>query len=62
MEPLLDENNAAEMIGCSVALMRKWRTLGIGPAYVKVGRLVRYRRADIESFLDANRVTTGAAG
>ena len=61
MEPLVDENVAAEIIGCSVALMRKWRSLRTGPAYVKVGRLVRYRRADVEAFLDSRRVTAGGA-
>lgn len=56
---MFDERGAAEMIGCSVALMRKWRLFNEGPAYVKVGRLVRYRPTDIDSFLNANRVETG---
>ena len=42
MESLLDEQAAAAMIGCSAALMRKWRRLRQGPRYCKVGRLVRY--------------------
>jgi len=58
---LLNERQAAEMIGCSVALTRKWRRLGEGPSYCKIGRLVRYRAEDINAFLEANRVTTGAA-
>jgi hypothetical protein len=56
---LFDETRAAERLGCSVALVRKWRLFGEGPAYVKVGRLVRYSQADIEAFLNANRVQTG---
>jgi hypothetical protein len=56
---MFDERAAAKMIGCSVALMRKWRLFNQGPAYVKVGRLVRYRQDDIDAFLNANRVQTG---
>jgi predicted DNA-binding transcriptional regulator AlpA len=56
---VLDEREAAELLGCSVALMRKWRLFGEGVAYVKIGRLVRYRQSDIDAFLDSHRVTTG---
>jgi len=56
---LLNERQAAEGMGCSVALMRKWRLCGDGPAYVKLGRLVRYRQPDIDAFLEAHRVATG---
>jgi hypothetical protein len=59
LEEVLDERGAARMIGCSVALMRKWRLFNEGPSYVKVGRLVRYRQDDIDAFLNANRVQTG---
>ena len=54
---LLNERQAAQILGCSVALIRKWRLLGRGPAYCKIGRLVRYRREDIDEFLEAHRVT-----
>jgi hypothetical protein len=57
--PLFDEREAARVISCSVALMRKWRLFGDGPAYCKIGRLVRYRQADLHAFLDSHRVVTG---
>jgi hypothetical protein len=53
---LLTEKQAAAILNCSVALLRKWRLLGIGPAYLKVGRLVRYKEVDLLVFLTANRV------
>jgi hypothetical protein len=59
MQELFDERSAAKVLSCSVALLRKWRLVGEGPAYVKVGRLVRYRQADIDVFLNANLVQTG---
>jgi predicted DNA-binding transcriptional regulator AlpA len=59
VDRLFDERSAANVLSCSVALMRKWRLFDEGPSYVKIGRLVRYRRSDIDAFLDSHRVTTG---
>ena len=58
----LKETEAAERLGCKVSTLRKWRTLGNGPAYIKVGRLVRYSDADLAAYLDANRKQPVAAG
>ena len=58
-ESLLTEQAAARQLSCSVALMRKWRLFGEGPAYCKIGRLVRYRHEDLDAFLAAHRVETG---
>lgn len=57
---MFNEDQAANLLGCSVALLRKWRLFGEGPAYCKVGRLVRYRQIDLDAFLEAHRVETGA--
>jgi hypothetical protein len=56
---LLNEREAAGVIACSVALLRKWRLFDEGPAYCKIGRLVRYRQEDLNAFLDQHRVETG---
>jgi hypothetical protein len=56
MTQMFDEKRAAGQLGCSVAALRKWRLLGNGPAYVKVGRLVRYSEVDLNAYLEANRV------
>jgi hypothetical protein len=58
---MCDEQEAAELLGCSVALLRKWRVTREGPAFCKLGRLVRYAEADLLAFLNANRVQTKAA-
>jgi hypothetical protein len=57
--PLFNERDAARVIACSVALLRKWRLFDEGPAYCKIGRLVRYRQEDLDAFLDSHRVETG---
>ncbi|WP_299847737.1 helix-turn-helix domain-containing protein [uncultured Roseovarius sp.] len=35
-----------------------WRSHGRGPAYIKMGRRVLYRGADILNWIEANRVPT----
>lgn len=42
-------------VPCSV--LANWRYLGSGPKYVKVGRLVRYRTSDVETWLEENTRT-----
>jgi hypothetical protein len=51
---LWDEKETAKYLGCSVALLRRWRLLGVGVHYVKLGRLVKYRPEDIHGFVAAN--------
>ena len=53
---LIDEKQAAAWLGCTVSAMRKWRLLGRGPAYCRIGRLIRYNETDLIAFMDANRV------
>ena len=59
---MYNEQQTAEILGCTVSALRKWRMLGKGPAYRKIGRLVRYADADLAEYLDANRVEPMAAG
>ena len=48
----------AEYLGLTTEGVRQWRKLGTGPAYARVSqRVVRYRRSDIDAWLDAHRVT-----
>jgi hypothetical protein len=62
INPLLDERDAARVLSCSIAVLRKWRLLRKGPAYCRVGRLVRYRKSDLVAYLQANRVEPAAGG
>jgi hypothetical protein len=46
---------AAEYLGgLKVNTMEGWREKGVGPRYLKIGRLVRYRLLDLDSYLDAH--------
>ena len=54
---VVDEKQAAEYLGLSVSLLRKWRVKRDGgPVYIKIGRAVRYSTEDLDGFLQARRV------
>lgn len=54
---LLTAEEAATFFGVKPNTLAKWRTAGIGPAYVKVGSLVRYPQEAIKTFLEVNTMT-----
>ena len=53
----LTEIEAAGRLGLKVATLRAWRHQGRGPAYVRLGRAIRYLAIDIEEFINSNRHT-----
>ena len=48
----LTEPVVAELCGLSVALFLKWRSSRTGPPFLKLGRLVRYSRAQVLPWLE----------
>lgn len=57
-------NEAAAMLGVSPRTLANWRTQGIGPAFVRVGRVhsrTLYRIDDLKTWLDNNRVETSGS-
>jgi excisionase family DNA binding protein len=50
---LLNEYGVSEILGVSVATIRRWRLLRQGPKYIKVGSSVRYKREDVAAWLDS---------
>lgn len=42
---------AAQYLSISVKCLEKWRSLREGPPYVKLGRSVRYRRDDLDTYM-----------
>jgi hypothetical protein len=41
--------------------MRQWRWLGRGPRYVHVGRAVRYRKSDLDAWVEARTIRPEAS-
>jgi excisionase family DNA binding protein len=60
---LLTQREAAGVLRLSERTLERLRVAGGGPVYVKAGRLVRYREADLENWI-ASRVvaSTSEAG
>jgi predicted DNA-binding transcriptional regulator AlpA len=50
---LLNDYQVAEMLGVSVATVRRWRLLKQGPRYRKLGALCRYGIEDITLWLES---------
>src|SRR5262245_5060523 len=50
MTALLTPDEAAAVLRVSARTLDDWRQAGGGPAFVRVGRLVRYRVEDVESY------------
>lgn len=58
---LLTRKGAASYLGVSVSTLATWACTGrYKLAYVKVGRLVKYRRKDLDAFI-ANGLVEGGA-
>jgi hypothetical protein len=50
---LIPEVKAAEILGRTVASLKKWRVQGRGPAYFKIRRRAFYNREDLEKFMQS---------
>ncbi|MPZ16580.1 MAG: helix-turn-helix domain-containing protein [Luteitalea sp.] len=50
---LVPEDQFADEIGQSKRSIERWRRIGFGPRYVKLGRRVLYRRCDIDQWLES---------
>lgn len=58
---LLNEAEAAELLGFSVRCMQNWRFRGGGPSYVRVSkRAIRYRQSDLEKWIEERVVLNTA--
>jgi excisionase family DNA binding protein len=50
---IVDETDAARYLKVSKSGLRKWRALGEGPKFYRCGRLIRYRRSDLDAWLES---------
>jgi hypothetical protein len=52
---LLPDVQAAEILHLTPGTLATWRSQRRGPAFVKLGRRVFYRREDLRTFIDEQR-------
>jgi excisionase family DNA binding protein len=58
---LIDETEAADFLNISPGTLSVWRSTGrYSIPFVKVGRRVRYRRSDLEAWLQSRTRSNGA--
>jgi excisionase family DNA binding protein len=58
MENLMTVQDVAAYLGVPVATVFAWNSRGTGPRRSRVGKYVRYRRADVEAWLDQRAAVT----
>lgn len=62
-QPILHPEGAvARVLKVQTKTLQAWRHRGGGPPFVKVGRLVRYRLSDVESWLASRTVSSTSEG
>ena len=50
---LLTREQAAQFLSLKKSTLEAWAVRGGGPAYIKMGKAVRYRMGDLESFIES---------
>ncbi len=58
-DKMLSINDVAEYLGVPKATLHCWSSRGIGPKRYKVGRYLRYRRADVDAWINAQAAPAG---
>ena len=56
MSQSLNEYQASDVLNVSVQTLRNWRHQRKGPAYLKLGRSVRYQIEDIEKYKEKKKI------
>ena len=54
----LNEKEVAQLTGRALSTLRNERHLGKGFTYVKIGRSVRYPKAEVIAFMEARKIKT----
>lgn len=58
---LVNSKRAAEILSTTPGSLAQWRYEGRGPAYVKIGKSIRYPVHELEKFLADNTVRPEAS-
>lgn len=56
MSEFWDTEQAAQYLNLRKNTLEVWRTRGTGPRFCKLGGVVRYRRSDLDAYVEQNLV------
>ena len=59
-DELLPPDSVAALVSISIVTLTRWRRLGTGPRFVKVGRRIVYRRGAVEAWLGSREFASTA--
>lgn len=54
----LTTQEVADLLNVRRTTLEAWRSRGGGPKFMKLGRVVRYRRRDVDQWLEENTHTS----
>jgi DNA-binding transcriptional MerR regulator len=54
---ILTDSETASFLEIATRTLRDWRSNGKGPAFVQMGNKIRYRKKDIDAYLDNQTIT-----
>ncbi|MDO4919899.1 helix-turn-helix domain-containing protein [Kocuria sp.] len=52
----LTTSESAEYLGVRPQTMANWRSAGTGPPFYKIGAAVQYRVADLDTWIEAQKI------
>lgn len=59
---ILNTREAADYVRLGKPTMERFRISGAGPVFVKLGGAVRYRKPDLDTWLESRRVRSTSDG
>lgn len=62
MSDLLTPTEAAKFLHVRPQTLACWRLYGKGPSFARIGRMIRYRREELERWIAAQTVPVGEPG
>ena len=56
-EMLLTTDQAADILKLKPVTLKKWRVVGTGPPYIRLGGAIRYRQSDLLEYVERATIT-----
>ncbi|MFC1591116.1 helix-turn-helix domain-containing protein [Thermodesulfobacteriota bacterium] len=56
---LLSAREASTYLRISIYTLNRWRSIKMGPPYIKMGRYIKYSKESLDQFLKSHEVDPG---